>query len=291
MNLKDIVVETAKNGTGFIRANTVIIIACVVLAVIIALYLFRSIAIYKLGKNNGAKLYGFAFVPFAWIYVASKLIVDPTMFSKRVKRFALIMLIVFSVCTVLTLLHEILLYFPLVDYYFRGGVITYYEDITVAQGVQYFSDSGIRLETGFYLPYSDAFVRFISVLGNFTLLTDIIKTVMLITFYFNFFRTFYPERVVPYGILSVFGFFPFTAFAIRNKKAVNYAEYMKSKYQAFYGNQNAGNSFGSPFDNFGSENKGNNRTPFSGFDNGDNSGEKPNEKEEPFDDFFGKGDK
>lgn len=305
--MKDIIIETASSGTGYIRVGTIIAIASVALAIYLAIYLVRSFAIYKIAKNNGINHAYLAFIPFAWIWTAADACKNPNFFGKRIKRFALYMTIVFSVCWAITAVYEILTYFPLVKYWFEGGVITYYEDSKAlkaaydAGGVLYFENGSIILSAGYQLPYSNPYAmnRFLSVLGIFSSLAQTVSSLFMIVFYVNFFRTYAPMRVLVYSIFSIFGLFPFFAIAVSRKKAVDYNAYMRERYKNIYGAGNpyaARPPYGNPYNNPYGNPYGEQRTqrkpdnePFSSF-----SGEekKNSSDDEPFNDFFDeKGDK
>ena len=76
------------------------------------------------------------------------------------------------------------------------------------------------------------------------------------------------------SLLSIFlGLFPIFMFAIRKKSAVNWADYMRSRYGAY------GNPYGNPYNNpynGGGNSAENAQTPFEDFEK---------KKEEPFKDF------
>lgn len=306
--LKDIVIETAQDGTGYVRVGSIIAIVCVAVALILAIYVIRSVAIFKMAKNNGKSHAFLAWIPFAWLYLASNLCVKPNVLGRRINRFALMMVLVYSICIAIIFVYEFLLYYPLVKYWLEGGVITIYEDIRAASGTQYFSNSGIFLEAGYSLPYKDTFAmsRFLSVLGVFSSICGTVEALFMVTFYVNFFRTFYPEHLVVASIFSVLGLFPFFAIAIRKRKAVDYNEFIKERYKQFYTangfnpynpyndfNRNDGNGGVHGRDNYGADRE--NGEPFSSFGNEEKKSDRNDggDKDgEPFDDIFkNKGDK
>ena len=310
--LKDIVIETAQDGTGYIRVETIIAIASVAAAILLALYIIRSVALFKMAKNNGKNHTFLAWIPFAWVYLAASLCIKPNVMGWRIKRFALVTVLVYSICIGIMFLYEFLLYFPLAKYWLEGGIITIYEDLSAAGGTEYFRNSGIFLEAGYSLPYHNTFAmsNFLSILSVLSSIAGMVEALFMVTFYVNFFRTFYPEHLIMASIFSVLGLFPFFAIAIRKRKAVDYNEFMKEKYRQFY----AANGFNpyNPYDdfnrgdgNFGGGSQGNTRhgaengqnEPFSSLDEKDKDSNTNNNQEngngdEPFDEIFkNKGDK
>ena len=106
----------------------IIAILCCVLAVTAAFYVLRSIGLYALAKNNGIDHAFVAWIPFAWIYVACKLISETRMFGWSFKNIAVWALIIFSVSGVLDIVYNVLTYFPAVGYFLQGGTITIVEE-------------------------------------------------------------------------------------------------------------------------------------------------------------------
>ena len=74
--------------TVLIERGVLISAICLILAVIIAFYVLRSIGLYKMAENSGVKNAWFAFIPFGWIFTAGKIIGTAKIFGRPFKNFA-----------------------------------------------------------------------------------------------------------------------------------------------------------------------------------------------------------
>lgn len=209
---------------GSFPFGVVIAVLCFALAFTAAFYVLRSLGLYTLAKNNGIDHAFIAWIPFAWIYTACKLIGDAKIFGRSFKKIALIALIVFSVNGVFEWVYNFFSYFPLAGYLLNGGTI-YAEETT----------SGIQLipGAGFVNPYgsaAQAVETICSVIYYINAVLSLIVLVVTIFMYIALFRKFWPSHYMLAAVLSVMGLFPVFVFAVRKKQAVNYGEYLRSRY-------------------------------------------------------------
>lgn len=259
-------------------------------AIILGLYALRSVGLFVLAKKQGIKNYGLAFVPVVWIYIACKLAGNTRFFNKPIEKLALIFCIIFAVAELLTFAYNFIVYYPLFDYLvFNGGKIIIG---TASQAENMFQYLSIDETTGIFvaneiLPFGLSIAttnKILDVIYYLSNIFDLASIVITVTVYINLFRRFWPQHYMLASLLSVFlGLFPIFVFVIRNKPAINYADYMRSRYQNFNPNNNPYNN---PYNN------GNNgygapsgQTPFEDFE--DKKNKKP---EEPFKDFDNKKD-
>ncbi len=209
---------------GTVSFGFVVVALCFSLALTIAFYVLRSLGLYTLAKNNGIDHAFIAWIPFAWIYTACKLIGDAKIFGWSFKKIAFIALVVFSVNGVLEWVYKFFSYFPLAGYLLQGGTI-YAEE----------TSSGFQLIPGsdFVNPYggaAQAVETMCSVFYYINAVLSLIVLVVTIFMYIALFRKFWPKHYMLAAVLSVMGLFPVFVFAVRKNQAVNYAEYLRARY-------------------------------------------------------------
>lgn len=214
-------------GEKALSFGGIIAILCCVLAVTAAFYVLRSIGLYALAKNNGIDHAFVAWIPFAWIYVACKLISETRMFGWSFKNIAVWALIIFSVSGVLDIVYNVLTYFPAVGYFLQGGTITIVEE-----------NAGMKLYLGsdFVNPYGNAYSAiktFCTVINVTTSILSLFTLVVTVFAYIGLFKKFWPQHYIIASVLSVLGLFPIFVFAVRNKPATNYGDYIRSRF--YYG--------------------------------------------------------
>lgn len=199
----------------------IIALFLIFLAVEVAFYVLRSIGLYVLAKKNGINNAFIAWIPFAWIYTACKLIGETKIFGWSFDKIALIAMIIFSVNGVANLLYNFFNYFPCVGYVLQGGTLTMEENI-------------IYYGTDFVNPYGSAAKAIdvaCTVIYYVNYILSLVVMVIEIFMYISLFKKFWPQHYVLASVLSaITGLFPIFVFAIRNKPATNYADYVRSRY-------------------------------------------------------------
>ncbi|MBR0189803.1 MAG: hypothetical protein IJQ23_05405, partial [Clostridia bacterium] len=138
------------------------------------------------------------------------------------------------------------------------------------------------------IQYSQGVETFLRILSVFNYVLRLANVFVTVSVYIYLFRKFWPEHYILVSVLSVFGLFPIFVFATRNRKAVDYAEYVRNR---FYGSgytpygRNGGNNGAYGNNSYGA-NAG--RDPYDVYGNGDDKepfGEFSNRPEEPFGEF------
>ncbi|MBP5466665.1 MAG: hypothetical protein J6Y43_03785, partial [Clostridia bacterium] len=191
-----------------------------------------------------------------------------------IKKFALWLLIFYSIVSVIDTIYYVIVYFPLVGYFLQGGGVYIGQPLDGAY-TKYLFDTRFYVEAAkIVYPYSDlsAIINVLNVIYVFSSIFDIASTVLMITAYFTLFRNYWPQHFMMAAIFCLFGFFPIFVFLARNNKPVNYAEYLRSRYYGYY-NQPPQNSDGQG---------GRQDNPFNDFDKTDREGKT---SDDPFDEF------
>ena len=81
------------------------LILAIGLVVVLGFYLLRSFGLYALAKRHGENKGAWtAFCPIIWVYIASKLAGEVAIFGKKIKSFAVVILIVACIAEGLILL-------------------------------------------------------------------------------------------------------------------------------------------------------------------------------------------
>lgn len=288
-SLYSVSISTAETGTVPVKMGLIWAGLGISLAVVLALYALRSVGLFVLAKRQGVKNYGLAFVPFIWIYIACKLVGNARFLNNSFEKLALIFTIIFAISEVLTFAYNFIIYFPLFQYLvFHGGEVvigTLAE--TSKMGIYVSIDGYTNIYTAQQiLPFGISVLTIKKVLNIIYYVSgifDIASVIITITVFINLFRKFWPQHYMLASLLSIFlGLFPIFMFAIRNKSAVNWEDYMRSRYSA-YGNP-YGNPYSNPYNN-GGYNGANSQTPFEDFED-----KKNKQPEEPFKDFDNKKD-
>ena len=272
-----LIVESDKGEIIFnqaIQSGYVITIFLIVAAFYLTFYVLRSIGIYTLAKRQGVENAYLAFIPCVWIYTVCKIIGKSRFFGFTVEKAAVWLCVIFSFATVVPLVYDFLVYFPYVMYYLQGGEVSL------------ISRNGLYIETG--VDFNNLFdTPAVNVLGRilyvFRYILSIAEIVITVSLYIALFKKFWPEHYILAAVLSFFGLFPVFVFAIRNRKAVDFNEYIRNRYYGAgytpYGNRYYGNSGqnnderGTPY--YGNSSNGE-KEPFGEFDN---------RPEEPFSEF------
>lgn len=277
------------------------------LIITLAFYILRSIGLFVLAKNQKINKAFLAFIPGVWIYLACKIIGKARIFGKTFEQLAIWLGIIFTAFEVLTLAYNIIAYIPLVEYVFvLGKTVHIAESGATSTVLKEYLGMGIYLDSAF-VPYGDSWFAIgyvLGALGLFIDIFDILSIFITVSVYFALFRKFWPQHYMLASLLSVFlGLFPVFVFVIRNKKPIDYNEYLRSRYGTHanpYGYGGAYGPYNNPYSNpyqqprrpespFGeyedgsSSSNGANSRPSEPF--GEFSGEKEKKQEDPFSDF------
>ncbi len=259
-------------------------IGAIILAIIIGFYVLRGIGLSKLAKREGIKLWYFSWIPFLWFYVAGKLCVNVKFFEKPFKNFALFAVLTCGIIELISVVITFLVYIPIGGFFLQGGTImisAYGEYIPT--GTTVFNTGSMYLGlSGFIDPYSDTFWSVINVVNTVSGILDIISIIIQIMIFSNIFRSFLPRHSFVATIFSFFGFFGPFIFAVRNNERFDYQEYMKRRYQAFYGNNYP---YGQNGVNTDASEKTEEKTPFDEFEDSENKTKNNKDDNDPFSEF------
>ena len=242
----------------------------------LAFYLLRSIGIYKLSKNANLKVAFMAFIPLVWIYPFIMLVKEDRFFGIPYQKIAILLAVVFSIGEGLTIFYNVATYLPVVVNYFNG--VDIYLMGGPSDAVEYFEDF-LYVGKGFNSIYSNGFVlsKILDVVYYISGLFDLASSVIVVFAYFSVFRKYWPSHYVMAAILSLW-VFPIMIFIIRNKKPVNYYEYVREKYGSYH--QPYGGYYGGAKANRQNPEQPKNDNPFGEFENGGRP-----KVEEPFEEF------
>ncbi len=273
--------------------NAWLIAGVVIVALVLCVfYALRGVGLYVLAKKSQGdekKIAFLAWIPIAWIYLAGKLAGKVIMFGKRIEKFALILTIVFSVAEVFNIVYYALTYIPLIGYFLSGGTVGIFigsssQQLTVASFeaigyTPYLLDSTffVSTEIGINYPYANivAMMRACYVMSYVSAVISLISLVVTIFMYIGVLKRYYPKHFVLATILCIWlGIFPIFAFIIRNRKPINYNDYLRERYNHMYNNPYGPNS---PYNN-----------PYATNNPNDPRYNQPRQPESPFEEFADK---
>lgn len=215
--------------TGYVEisAGAILGTAFTAIALYLLFYFLQSFALYRMAKNKGCSHAGFAFIPFYRLYMLGKLAGKIRLGSKVYNDMA----IPFTVLVGLTTLVNVL------------SVAFVFADpfISVLKGVNpgmIFSES-----EGLIIGYSSDLALTLAKVGN--IMSYVISAFAIVTIVFEvfvysaLFKQYTPRGYLVCTIFSVLGFVGITLMVVRNKKPIDYNEYLKSRFANF----NAGNPY------------------------------------------------
>lgn len=274
----NIIIETNTGTSAYSMSKSAILATTLVmLAIYITFYVLRSIGIYKLAKGQGVKKAFFAWIPCLWMFTACKVIGQTRFFGTTAEKVAVWACVLFSVAVIVPFIAEFLRFFPYVAYYLEGGTLT----LDISQGIVL--SAGSDFVNNFDTPAINTIIKILSAFGYILRFAEIFITVSV---YIALFRKFWPEHYILAAVLSFFGLFGIFAFAIRNKKAVDFNEYIRRRY---YG---AGfTPYGNRYYGQGGNGYNGSSAPHGESDDKEPFGEFSDKPEEPFGEFDGGGDK
>lgn len=223
----------------------------VYIAAILAFYVLRSIGLFVLAKRNNVDNAFLAWIPLVWFFIACKLCGKTRFFGKQTEKIALVLTIIFSVSNFLTFATQFLIYFPIAGNFLMGREIMLAPSGSTVSGFNEFA-SGIFVNSDFVNPYGfDGTLvvnQILNIYSYFSIFLDLAALVITINVYISLFRRFWPQHHMLAGILSILGVFAPFVFAIRNKKPIEYIDYLRSRYNytphgPYYG------PYGNPYQN------------------------------------------
>lgn len=235
----------------------VIAISAIAVAIILGFYALRSIGLYVLAKRQEVKHAFLAFIPYAWLYLACKIIGNLRTFGSTFAKLAWVFLLFFAMSEVMTLVYNVLVYYPLVGNVLIGGkTIFIVEDVeeflrSEVGYQQYWTGENILYNNSFAWPYSPAQEAIIrkttDVIFYSSLVFDIASIIVTVHVYIALFRKFWPQHYVLATILSFFGLFAPFVFAIRKKDPIKYSDYLRQRYNTYYGPYGPYGYYGNPY--------------------------------------------
>ena len=221
------------NGTVFtVKLWVAVMILCLLVAIYVALYLLMGFGLKKMAIATNTKNSWLAFVPFARYFLVGKVVGQVKMFGKKMKNAGFWLMLVFSVRFALSLTAFILNYLPL--------TIAYFTDVQIFIKP---SDYGLAMSfgEGFSYEYTPAVYAFLNVQYVLGLLLDV---AYLFFFFFTFmmlFRKFNPRSHFMFTIIAFIGeifgisLVSLVVFTQRNRKPVNYNDFLKEQYMRMQG--------------------------------------------------------
>lgn len=283
------------NGSTHTISKTALVISfAIVMAIVVAFYVLRSLGIFVIAKRKNFRYAYVSWIPLAWVYVLGKICGEVTFFGKRIKKFAVFLTIVFSITQIISFIYSFMYFLPLVGYFLSGGEVFY---ILSSSGtvslpvIGYFGDphSPIKVVASeFIYVYNGSaelpinIVNFLNILGYFSDFFDIIEIVFLVLAYKEVFKKYLPNRYFIATFCSIIGLFAPFIFAVRKNKEVNYQEYMRARYEAMYRSRYGANG---GFGGYNNQSQNTNE-PFGQYSQNQNSSQA--QAGEPFEDFTNK---
>ncbi len=234
----------------------------VIIAVVLAFYALRAIGVYKLAKASDGNLKNiayFAFIPFLWIYLTARLAGKISLFGKPVQKFALILVILFTVTELVNIVYFFLTYYPIVGYFLSGGNVAVFfsgvdgsftsGDLLNIGYKEYFFDGTFFTGLNINYPYKNIELvqKICNAISIVNYVLTIVNLVFMIFFYIAFFKRYYPQHFILATVLCVWlNAFPIFVFIIRNRKPINYNDYLRERYNYYYNNAQGPNT---PYNN------------------------------------------
>ena len=250
----------------------IVLFVTLIAAFYITFYVLRSIGVYKLARRQGVAHAYFAWIPCLWMFTAYKIIGNTKLFGSTMEKLAIWACIIFSVASILPIVHDFFGYFPYIMYYLQGGSI----DLVVNGSVliRPVETAGISFNNLFDTPAINTIIKILYAVDYVLSIVNIFVTVFM---YINLFKKFWPEHYILAAVFSFFGLFSIFVFAIRDRKEVDFNEYIRRRYYGAGYTPYGGNGYGQN-DGQGRTFYGDRQTPYS--DNTSGGG-----KDEPFGEF------
>ena len=271
-----------ENGFTTIIEKPVAIFSIILFVLITCLlYFFRSFGLYKLAKKRKLKLAYLAWIPIVWAYVLFQLVAEFRVFSFSFKKYAILFTCLLGAYSLANLLYNFFTFYPFFQYYLEGGTV----EIIISDSLM--ANIAIKAGADFINHFNTLFIAVLcSICFMLIIILGFVTAIIEVCAFIGLFKKYCPENYILYSILSVLGLFPIFVFVIRNKKAVNFNEYMRSRYYNPYGN---GYNSNNGYNNYNNNGYGSN----GGYDAQQNKPQEPfeefnknkNKPEDPFDEF------
>ncbi len=221
----EILLEDGSIGT--LSFTQIFITVGIMLAIMLALYVLMGIGLMTMAKKREMKNSYLAFIPFARYYLMGKLIGKVNFFGKPLKNIG-VLAVVTSACTFAVMaIYYIASYLPILSAVFKGATVTIE---TTTEGTYY---SGFTFNSE---AIKNAFNITISISSILHTIFDLVNFFVMLELFIELFKKYSPERYFLFSFVAVLtslgGVF---VFALRNKKAVDYNEYIKEKFMKMRG--------------------------------------------------------
>ncbi len=243
------------------------------LGIWLLLFILQGIGLFVMAKRRNIKHKWLAFIPFANIYYMGKLAGECGFFGHKMKNAGLYAMLAQILASAVTLL------------YVLSEVYLYYNYGAPQQSDSMFASPFWMDLTGFALTVSKFYLYSGTLLSIINLIYQLMSIILVIALY----KKYTPKNYFPLAFLAFF--IPIaryiTVFALRNREAIDYEEYMRKRREEFmrrqqqyynsYGGPNMRSPYGpnpygmggyngqpqsapkeeDPFEEFASDNKGN----------------------------------
>ena len=211
------------------------------------------------------------------------LVKEDKFFGMPYKKLAVLLTVLFTVAEVFSLGYQILANLPIFINWIRGvNVFIFGAPVGSVPYTLSAIGEAVWFGEGYTMVYSNPVLvkAVLEFSGIFIELLSLVSSVILVFTYFAVFRKYWPEHYVLASILSLW-IFPIMMFVIRNKKPVDYMEFLRKRYGSYYANQNPNyrqyqnnGQYRNPYE------RQKEQSPFSDFENNGHQ-----KVEEPFSEF------
>ena len=177
----------------------------------IALYLLRSIGVYKLAKRQEIKNPILAWIPLLWFFIAIKLVGESRFFNKPIKKLAVLLCVIFALSEFITFAIDFMTYFPLVGNYLKGNTIyVFVEEELQSTGLNpYYWLPNVYVDQSFVYPLFDPTIYPIQSIAVVLRIVDVVMNMLSfatlfieVFVYFALFRKYWPSHHVFYQLLD-----------------------------------------------------------------------------------------
>ncbi len=279
------------------------VIVAISIAITLVFYALRSIGLYTMAKKREIKHSFIAFIPLVWMYTACKLIGETKFFNRPFEKLAIWFCIIFSVGEFLALAYEFIIYFPIVGNFLAGNELYLIAD---TQGVEailseydlvpmVWSNMGIYGKKNGFISYIDLGIfpevinPIMTTIYFVSMIFDLAVIIINITLYINLFKKYVPAHFILFAVFSWLGLFAPLIFAVRKREPINYQDFIKQRYNAWYA---GGSAYGgtyqppktdvppTPFEEFADKDEIDPGDPFSEFNRAEQKKEETDDRKD-----------